>query len=116
MTKHTPIYKLSVRYLDSSTPGNSWQTLHVSAPFTNWFSADGYFVTKPFQEWLAAEIPPVGKADPRALREAKGPTGPSASREGGVKRSVDVVKTEVTDTSSSGSSAPPATSSRKAKK
>ncbi|KAA6409981.1 MAG: microsomal signal peptidase subunit [Lasallia pustulata] len=116
VTKHTPIYKLSVRYLDSSTPGNSWQTLDVSAPFTNWFSADGYFVAKPFQEWLAAEIPPVGKADPRALREAKGPTGPSASREGGVKRSADVVKTEATDASSSGSSAPPATRSRKAKK
>lgn len=116
MTKHTPIYKLNVRYLDSSKPSSSWQTLDVSAPFTKWFSADGYFVAKPFQEWLAAEIPPIGKADPRAVREAKGPTGDSASRDGEVKRSVDVLKTETADASSLSSSASPATRSRKAKK
>ena len=112
MTKHTPIYKLSVRYLDSSKSSNSWQTLDVSAPFTKWFSADGYFVAKPFQEWLEAEIPPIGKADPRAVREAKGPTGASASGDGEVKRSVE---SEATGAPSSGS-APPATRSRKAKK
>lgn len=116
MTKHVPIYKLNVRYLDPSKPGDSWQTTEISAPFTKWFSADGYFVAKPFQQWLAAEIPPIGKADPRAVREAKGPAGDSASRETEVKRSVDVVKTEVTDASSLGSSAPPAPRSRKAKK
>lgn len=116
MTKHTPTYKLNVRYLDSSKSANSWQTLDVSAPFTKWFSADGYFVAKPFQEWLAAEIPPIGKADPRAVREAKGPTGASSSREGEVKRSVDVLQTEAVNASSPASSASPATRSRKAKK
>ncbi|MCJ1300798.1 hypothetical protein MMC08_003597 [Hypocenomyce scalaris] len=116
VTKHIPTYKLTVRYLDSSKPTNAWQTLDISAPFTKWFSADGYFVAKPFQDWLAAEAPPIGEADPRAVREAKGPTGPSASREGGVKRSMDMVKTEAADTSSPSSNASPAPRSRKAKK
>ncbi|MCJ1257433.1 hypothetical protein MMC24_005258 [Lignoscripta atroalba] len=69
VTKHTPIYKLTVRYSDptKSEPWD-WETLEISAPFTRWFSADGYFVAKPFQQWLASEIPIVGQAD-RKLAE-----------------------------------------------
>jgi hypothetical protein len=37
--------------------------MYIQAPFMCWFSSDGLFVAKPFQEWLASEIPVVGKAD-----------------------------------------------------
>ena len=69
VTKHKPIYNLTVSYLDPSTKNSkpdseTWRTIELSAPFTKWFSADGYFVAKPFQQWLASEIPVVGEADP----------------------------------------------------
>ena len=31
---------------------------------TQWFTADGFFTAKPFQQWLASEIPVIGAADP----------------------------------------------------
>jgi len=69
VTKHKPIYNLTVRYRTPSARRRSsnaetWQTIELSAPFTKWFSAEGYFVAKPFQQWLASEIPVVGAADP----------------------------------------------------
>lgn len=39
---------------------------------TRWFTADGYFVAKPFQQWLASEIPVVGAADPKNVVEEIG--------------------------------------------
>ena len=68
MTKHTPTYDLTVRYSshEGSSPAN-WKTLKISAPFTKWFSADGHFIAKPFQQWLASEIPLVGEADPSSI-------------------------------------------------
>lgn len=44
----------------------------LSAPFTTWFTADGYFVAKPFQQWLASSVPLIGEADQKnAGREEK---------------------------------------------
>ena len=38
--------------------------------FTTWFTADGYFVAKPFQQWLASSIGMVGDADKKnAMRD-----------------------------------------------
>ena len=51
---------------------NPPQTIHIRAPFTRWFTADGYFVTKPFQQWLASEVPVVGAADPNNVVEEIG--------------------------------------------
>ena len=63
VTKHSPTYKLKIR---SSGPAKSnafdWKETEIEAPFTRWFTADGEFVAKPFQQWLAAEIPIVGQA------------------------------------------------------
>ena len=76
VTKHTPVYKLTVRYSDFNKSSSfDWKTLEISAPFTQWFSADGHFIAKPFQQWLASEIPMVAKADPsnmlKPIDEAK---------------------------------------------
>ena len=63
MKKHSPTYSLTVRYQDPrKSDAFTWETINISSPFTRWFSADGQFVAKPFQEWLASEIPMVGAA------------------------------------------------------
>ena len=57
------MYELRVSY---TKPGNSEEyTFYIKAPFTRWFTEDGFFQSKPFQQWLATEIPPIGKADPK---------------------------------------------------
>ena len=68
MKKHTPVYNVTVRY---STASGDWQTLELSAPFTRWFDAEGVFVAKPFQQWLASEVPVIGEADPQNAVGAK---------------------------------------------
>ena len=39
---------------------------------TRWFTSDGYFVAKPFQQWLASEVPVIGAADPSYVVEEFG--------------------------------------------
>ena len=65
VTKHSPIYKLTVRHANTSGDRSSWKTSEITAPFARWFDADGYFVAQPFQQWLASEVPVIGQADPR---------------------------------------------------
>ncbi|KAL8712436.1 MAG: hypothetical protein Q9220_003284 [cf. Caloplaca sp. 1 TL-2023] len=76
VNKHNPTYNLQV-FCDE--PGKQRQTMKLSAPFTRWFDSDGYFVAKPFQQWLASEIPPIAKADPQkagnSTTETKSLTG-----------------------------------------
>ncbi|TKA75353.1 hypothetical protein B0A49_04527 [Cryomyces minteri] len=69
--KHIPIYHLTARYTSPSAP-SLWQEVQLQAPFTRWFTADGFFVAKPFQQWLASEIPPIGQADPGNVVEEIG--------------------------------------------
>lgn len=61
---HIPIYHLTVTV--------DGRQLEIKAPFTRWFSADGYFVAKPFQQWLASEISVIGEADPNNVVEEIG--------------------------------------------
>ncbi|TKX25570.1 putative signal peptidase complex subunit spc2 [Elsinoe australis] len=68
--KLEPNYRLKVRYTGSSG-SNDWQESEVSAPFMQWFTADGVFVAQPFQRWLASSVPVIGEVDP------KNATGPS---------------------------------------
>ena len=58
------MYHLTVRYSDAkeSLPFD-WETVEISAPFTKWFTTDGHFIAHPFQQWLASEVPVIGKAD-----------------------------------------------------
>ncbi|KAF2088133.1 hypothetical protein K490DRAFT_19524, partial [Saccharata proteae CBS 121410] len=80
--KHTPIYELAVRFTaenKSSQTNELWQEIKIQAPFTRWFTADGFFVAKPFQQWLASEIPAVGDADPANVVEEIGRGNTSAS-------------------------------------
>ncbi|KAK1064600.1 signal peptidase complex subunit spc2 [Friedmanniomyces endolithicus] len=63
--KHDPTYYLTV----SSANSGSKQ---ITAPFTTWFTADGYFVAKPFQQWLASSVEAIGNADSKnALRDER---------------------------------------------
>jgi hypothetical protein len=39
---------------------------------TRWFTADGFFTAKPFQQWLASEVPVIGAADPNNVVEEIG--------------------------------------------
>ncbi|KAK0654386.1 Signal peptidase complex subunit SPC2 [Lasiodiplodia hormozganensis] len=73
--KSIPIYHLTVRFASGDKKNAKktlWQEIHISAPFTRWFTSDGYFATKPFQQFIASEIPIVGHADPNNVVEEIG--------------------------------------------
>ncbi|KAF2463000.1 uncharacterized protein BDR25DRAFT_298695 [Lindgomyces ingoldianus] len=70
--KHIPIYYCDVTFTPAPYASNPQQKLRIRAPFTRWFTSDGYFVAKPFQQWLASEVPVVGTADPKNVIEEIG--------------------------------------------
>lgn len=67
--KNDPTYYLTVT--TSSPESGSPSTWQIKAPFTTWFTADGYFVAKPFQQWLATSIETVGEADSKNAATAE---------------------------------------------
>ena len=38
--------------------------MNTQSSFTKWFDGQGHFIARPFQQWLATEIPLIGGADP----------------------------------------------------
>jgi hypothetical protein len=44
-----------------------WHIANIQAPFSRWFDADGRFIAVQFQQWLASEIPAIGRADPSKI-------------------------------------------------
>ncbi|KAF2109432.1 microsomal signal peptidase 25 kDa subunit-domain-containing protein [Lophiotrema nucula] len=70
--KHIPIYEAEVTFTPSPYNSNPSQTIKIRAPFTRWFTSDGYFIAKPFQQWLASEVPVIGAADPNNVVEEIG--------------------------------------------
>ncbi|KAH9873900.1 hypothetical protein IAQ61_004527 [Plenodomus lingam] len=70
--KHIPIYECDVVYTPAPYASNPQQKLHIRAPMTRWFTADGHFVARPFQQWIASEVPVVGAADPNNVVEEIG--------------------------------------------
>lgn len=67
--KYDPTYRLTVNVSGSRTAKP--KTLEISSPFTRWFDSDGFFVAKPFQQWLASEVEMIGEADPKNREAAK---------------------------------------------
>lgn len=70
--KHIPVYEVDVTFTPAPAGSNPSQKIHIRAPFTRWFTADGYFIAKPFQQWLASEVPIIGAADPNNVVEEIG--------------------------------------------
>ncbi|USW48128.1 Putative signal peptidase complex subunit Spc2/SPCS2 [Septoria linicola] len=60
--KHDPTYYLEI-HTSSLANSNDTSTREIKVPFTTWFTQDGYFVAKPFQQWLASSVEAVGDAD-----------------------------------------------------
>ena len=60
--KFTPIYKLAVTY--DKADGKK-EEVQVEALFMLWFTEDGAFAAKPFQQWLAGSVALIGEADPK---------------------------------------------------
>ncbi|KAI9722585.1 MAG: hypothetical protein M1812_001516 [Candelaria pacifica] len=89
--RHIPVYHLNVSYALSNNRG-IWHNIHLARPFTKWFSADGFFVAKPLQQWLATEIPVVGQADPGNVVENTDKSGHDVVKSGGSGQLEDVVK------------------------
>lgn len=53
----TPTYHIDIDYTlpqSSSEDGSQWRKIEFSAPFTQWFTADGQIVIKLFHSWLAS--------------------------------------------------------------
>ena len=69
--KMDPYYRLTARYT-ASTSGTNFQEIQIKAPFMQWITADGYFVAKPFQQWLASSVPLIAQADPKNAVEDVG--------------------------------------------
>ena len=67
--KYDPTYRLTVKI--STSPTAAEKKLEISSPFTRWFDSDGYFVAKPFQQWLASEVDVIGEADPKNAEAAR---------------------------------------------
>lgn len=64
--KYDPTYRLTIQITSPNSSSTSTpQTLEISSPFTRWFDSDGYFVAKPFQQWLASKVQIIGEADPK---------------------------------------------------
>ncbi|KAF2400379.1 hypothetical protein EJ06DRAFT_556697 [Trichodelitschia bisporula] len=80
--KHDPIYNVTARYTVKDGSKFVEKEVKAKAPFTRWFTADGYFVAKPFQQFLASEISAIGEADPSNVVEE---IGRGSSHEGGAK-------------------------------
>lgn len=74
--KHDPTYYVTVK--TSSTSSSALSTSQISAPFTTWFTADGYFVALPFQKWLASSVRLIGDADSKNAGSETSPATTSA--------------------------------------
>jgi len=109
-TKNSPIYKLRAKWFKLELPLGEWKEVEIEAPFTKWFTADGYFVAKPFQQWLSSEVPPIGVAQREKTGDGQA-TLKSISKADEVKSPLNGDKTANTTGAAS-----PGARSRKSKK
>ncbi|CAF9938127.1 hypothetical protein IMSHALPRED_000681 [Imshaugia aleurites] len=112
VAKYTPIYNITVEYTNAE---GETKTLRLSSPFTRWFDNDGFFVARPFQQWLASEIPLIGQVDPKN----KGGDAKAAGSANGKSEVAVPVEQEKYDTpkkTTSSDAAPTGTKSRRGKR
>lgn len=114
VAKHTPIYNLTVSYTNSK---GVEKKLELSSPFTRWFDVDGFFIAKPFQQWLASEVPLIGQIDTKNRPGA----GTGSGKANGTSEAMAVVVEQKADVqtprkATGSEAAPPSTRSRKGKK
>ena len=88
------------------------QRLELSSPFTRWFDLNGYFVARPFQQWLASEIPLIGQVDPKN----KGGDAKAAVSRNGVSEITGPVEQEKNDTPKKSSSIDAATTNTRSRR
>ena len=81
--KHVPTYKVEARV------GRGRQ-VSIQAPFTRWFTQEGVFVPRPFQQWLASGLKVVAKADPANVVEEIGRGAQDGGAQGGRSMNVDL--------------------------
>lgn len=62
VTDGKPIYQVKAKF---TTPQKQWKKVEIEASLNRWFSSDGFFVARPFQQFLAGGIPVIGEADPK---------------------------------------------------
>lgn len=67
--KYDPTYKLTVKYAKPGAKNGEQEEVDLEAPFMTWFTEDGFFVAKPFQQWLASGVSIIGEADPKNVLE-----------------------------------------------
>lgn len=110
VTKHTPIYNLTVAY---TNPKGEEKRLDLSSPFTRWFDTDGFFIAKPFQQWLASEVPLIGQIDTKnKIGNLKG-NGTSEAKAVMVEQKME---TQTPKKTTGREMAPPSTRARKGRK
>ena len=112
VAKYTPIYNITVEYTNAE---GETKTLRLSSPFTRWFDNDGFFIARPFQQWLASEIPLIGQVDPKN----KGGDAKAAGSANGKSEVAVPVEQEEYDTpkkTTSSDAAPTGTKSRRGKR
>lgn len=68
--KHIPIYNMTITTYWKG--GSKPEVVKLKLPFTKWFDREGHFVSLPFQQVLASNVPLVGASDPeRVVEEVK---------------------------------------------
>ena len=110
VTKHTPVYNLTVTY---TNPKGEEKRLELSSPFTRWFDTDGFFIAKPFQQWLASEVPLIGQIDTKNKIGNLTANGKSEATAVVVEQEID---TQTPKKTTGREMAPPSTRARKGKK
>lgn len=63
--KFSPVYRIAASWRvtgDAGADKGQSTSIDLTAPFTQFFASDGYFVPKEFEAWLRKEIPVVAKS------------------------------------------------------
>lgn len=98
--------------VEYSNASGGTNTLEVSSPFTRWFDVNGFFVARPFQQWLASEIPLIGQVDPKN----KGGNAKAAANTNGVSDDTGPMEREKNDTSNKSTSMNAATTNTRSRR